>query len=43
MNDQRSLLDQLIDVYALATEQGLYDAADYIAREIKRVEENEAR
>lgn len=42
MNDQRSLLEQLIDLYSLATEAELYDAADYLAREIKRVEEGEA-
>lgn len=30
MNDQRSLIDQLIDLIHLANKNGLYDAADYL-------------
>ena len=30
MNDQRSLSDQLTELYALANRNGLYDAADFV-------------
>lgn len=33
MNDQRSLADQLDDLMDLAIDRGLYDAADWLARQ----------
>jgi hypothetical protein len=34
VNDQRSTTDQLRDAVRLCNEAGLYDAADYIARDL---------
>ena len=34
--DQRSLIDQLIDLKRLAVQYGMYDAADYVERELTR-------
>lgn len=40
MNDQRSLLEQLIDLRQLADKAGLYDAADFIQQAIEEGRED---
>lgn len=37
MNDQRSLQEQLTDLIVEANKRGMYDAADWIARQINQV------
>jgi hypothetical protein len=36
--DQRSVTDQLRDLRAFANRLGMYDAADFIGREVERVD-----
>lgn len=38
MNDQRSLLDQLKSLHGLANQEGHYDAADWLQRQITKME-----
>lgn len=40
MNDQRSLTDQLKDLIPVATERGLYDAADYLKKQVEERSDN---
>lgn len=37
MPDQRSLIEQLMDLYDLAVENGLYDAADWLQDQAPRL------
>ena len=42
MPDQRSLYDQLKDLYVLANRNGLYDAADYVRTVVERMDRAQA-
>lgn len=41
MNSQRSLTDQLRELYALANRNGLYDAADFVLAHADRIDRTE--
>lgn len=38
MPDQSSTYDQLLDMLELATQAGLYDAADWLKKELKHIQ-----
>lgn len=38
MPDQRSTYDQLLDMLELATQAGLYDAADWLKEELRHIQ-----
>lgn len=42
MQDQRSTIEQLRDLIAVANQKGMYDAADYLLSVVTRTEQKEA-
>lgn len=38
--DQRSTYDQLLDILELATQNGLYDAADWLKNHLRQMNSN---